>query len=90
MNDACGYRGNDPGVKINKCLLTFQEAKDSVSKKTESLLAKRNNNNVRSMAVKAESLRLGVDRERCLREMRETAYNISSSERAKQRNRPAW
>ena len=80
----------DPAVAIEECIHAFQTAKDQISEQTKSWLGKREQSRMQALAVKARELKLGVNREICLREMRETAYNIGRSERANEKNRPAW
>ena len=77
-------------MAIEECLHAFQTAKDQISEQTKSWLGKREQSRMQALTVKARELKLGVNREICLREMRETAYNIGRSERANEKNRPAW
>ena len=81
---------DDPGVVIEDSVQAFQAAKDQASEHAKSLLSKREKTRVHSLAVKAREMKFGADWERCIREMRETAYNIGRSERANEKNRPAW
>ena len=80
---------SDPAVVMAECLQAFQTAKNQVSEQTKAVLGKREGTSVQALGVKAKELRLGVDRENCLREMREMAYNISRTNRANEHT-PAW
>ena len=80
---------SDPAVVMAECLQAFQTAKNQVSEQTKAVLGKREGTSVQALGVKAKELRLGVDHENCLREMREMAYNISRTNRANEHT-PAW
>lgn len=81
---------NDPAVVIAECIAGFQSAKDQISVQTKSLLHQRQKSISHLLGVKARELKLTAIVESCLQDMREKAYCISRSERANEKNRPAW
>ena len=80
----------DPAVVIAECIAGFQSAKDQISVQTKSLLQQRQKSISHLLGVKARELKLTPIAESCLKDMREKAYSISCSERANEKNRPAW
>ena len=74
---------------MKECLEGFQATKNQVSEQTKAVLGKRESTSVQALGVKARELRLGVDRENCLRQMREIAYDVSRTNRASEQ-KPTW
>ncbi|XP_064381945.1 uncharacterized protein LOC135330904 [Halichondria panicea] len=81
---------HDPAKNLSDCIESFQYFKSDMSRKAKISLDERKQQLEKRMMVKVANLKLGVNVNHCLGDMRTKAYQLKKREEAEENRKPKW